>query len=264
METLVPFTAMAARVSGAACLPRHVALTSEAGSPVCALARKLDGLASLTNPDRAALEDLGGYVRPVERYAVLAEQGGVADHALIVFAGFAGRYKCRVSGRRQILAFLVPGDFCDRGALHGYALDHEIEALTKCQVAMVPRPAYLDLLGRHPRIAIALQRARLAEEATAREWMVSTGMRSGLERMAHLLCELLERLGSIGHVTNGQYDLPLTQTDLADALGMSSVHVNRVLQALRRDRLIATRGRRLQVLAPQRLSQVAEFEAGYL
>jgi CRP-like cAMP-binding protein len=176
---------------------------------------------------------LTSYVRPVARHAVLVEQEGVAHHALIVFAGFASRYKRRMSGRRQILAYLVPGDLCDRGALHGYPLDHAIETLTRCQVAKVPRTAYIDLLGRHPRIALALQRARLAEEATAREWTANIGMRSGLERTAHLLCELHERLGSIGQVSDGQFDLPLTQADLADTLGLSNVHVNRVLQALR-------------------------------
>ncbi|MCJ2138438.1 Crp/Fnr family transcriptional regulator [Methylobacterium sp. E-066] len=255
---------MDALVSKVARVPRHSAPPLKEGHSVCALARKLDGLASLTQQDRAALEGLTGYVHAVVRHTVLAEQEGVADHALIVFAGFASRYKRRVSGRRQILAYLVPGDLCDRGALHGYPLDHTIEALTPCRVAKVPRPVYLDLLGRHPRIALAVQRAKLAEEATAREWMVSIGIRSGRERMAHLLCELLERLGAIGQVTDGQYHLPLTQEDLADALGLTSVHVNRVLQALRRDGLISLRERRLRILAPRRLSQLAEFEAGYL
>ncbi|MGT2489000.1 Crp/Fnr family transcriptional regulator [Methylobacterium oryzae CBMB20] len=125
----------------------------------------------------------------------------------------------------------------------------------------MPRAAYLELLGQHPRIALALQRAKLAEEATAHEWMANIGMRSGPERMAHLLCELLERLGSIGEVAAGQYDMPLTQIDLADTLGLSSVHVNRVLQALRRDGLITLAGRRLRIVAPRQLRELAEFEA---
>lgn len=264
METLAPLTVMDAAVSRVADVPWRSTTAPEEGSSICPLTRKLDSFAPLTDEDRAALEGLSGYVRRVDRHAVLVEQDCVADHALIVFAGFASRYKRRVSGRRQILAYLVPGDLCDRGALHGYRLDHAIEALTHCGVAKVPRAAYLDLLGRHPRIALALQRARLAEEAMAREWMVSIGMRSGPERMAHLFCELMERLGLIGQVTDGQYDMPLTQMDLADTLGLSSVHVNRVLQALRRDGLISLRGRRLRILAPRRLSQLAEFEAGYL
>jgi CRP-like cAMP-binding protein len=233
-------------------------------SPVSALVRKLDGIAPLTDTDRAVLMGLTRYVRPIERHTVLVEQEGVADHALIVVAGFACRYKRRASGRRQILAYLIPGDFCDRGALHGYPLNHTIETLTRCRIAKVPRTAYLDLLDQHPRIAFALQRAKLAEEATAREWMANIGMRSGLERMAHLLCELLERLGSIGEVAAGQCDMPLTQTDLADALGLSSVHVNRVLQALRRDGLITLRAHRLRILGPRQLRELAEFEARYL
>ncbi|WP_336491065.1 Crp/Fnr family transcriptional regulator [Methylobacterium nigriterrae] len=262
--TLAPIALMDPAVSGAARVPRHLARAPEGGGPVCTLAHKLDGFAPLTGQDRAALEGLTGYVRPVERHTVLVEQECVANYALIVFAGFASRFKRRLSGRRQILAYLIPGDLCDRGALHGYPLDHAIETLTDCRIAKVPRTAYLDLLGRHPRVALALQRARLAEEATAREWMANIGMRSGLERTAHLLCELLERLGRIGQASDGQFDLPLTQGDLADALGLSNVHVNRVLQALRRDGLISLRGSRLRILAPRRLRQLAEFEAGYL
>ncbi|GJE03002.1 Crp/Fnr family transcriptional regulator [Methylobacterium isbiliense] len=264
METPVPIAVMESAVSGGARVPPRLAPTPEGDRPACALARKLDGFAPLTEQDRTALVDLIGHVRPVERHAVLVEQDSVPDHALIVFAGFASRYKRRVSGRRQIVAYLVPGDLCDRGALHGHPLHHTLETLTPCHIAKVPRAAYLDLLGRHPRIALALQRARFVEEATAREWVVNLGMRSGVERMAHLLCELMERLGSIGQVTDGQYDLPLTQLDLADTLGLSSVHVNRVLQVLRRDGLISLQGRCLHILAPRRLRQLAEFEVAYL
>ena len=109
MEILVPIIVGDARVSRAARVPRDLASARTESSAVCALARKLDGLASLTEQDRAALEGLIGYVRSIERYAVLVEQDGVADHALIVFAGLAGRYKRRLSGSRQILAYLVPG-----------------------------------------------------------------------------------------------------------------------------------------------------------
>jgi CRP-like cAMP-binding protein len=239
-------------------------LVPEAGGSVGALVRKLGGYAVLGAEDRAALAGLAGFVRSVERYTVLVEQDCVADHALIVCTGFACRYKRRISGRRLIFAYLIPGDHCDRGAVYGYPLDHTIEALTRGQIAKVPRGHYLDMLERHPRIALAFQRAKLAEEATAREWMANIGMRLGPERMAHLLCELLERHGSIGQVTGDQFDLPLTQADLADALGLTSVHVNRVLQALRRDGLIALRGRRLRILAPRRLRELGEFEARYL
>ncbi|TGD97660.1 Crp/Fnr family transcriptional regulator [Methylobacterium nonmethylotrophicum] len=264
METFATATVMDPAVPGFARTRRHAAPAAGRSRPGCALARKLAGFGPLDEQDRAALEGLTGYVRPVERHTVLVEQDGVADHALIVFAGFASRDKHRASGRRQIVAYLIPGDLCDRGVLHDYPLDHTIEALTHCLVAKVPRAAYLDLLGRHPRIALALQRARLAEEATAHEWVANVGMRSGTERTAHLLCELMERLGMIGQVTDGQYDLPLTQVDLADTLGLSSVHLNRVLQALRRDKLISLREQRLRILAPRQLRALAEFEAGYL
>ena len=244
-------------------LPRSSPAPREDGL-VCALARKLDGFAPLTEQDRAALVGLSGYAQPVERHTVLLEQEDVADYALIVFAGFCRPVQAPNVRPAPHHRLSRPGDLCDRGALHGYPLSHGIETLTRCRIAKVPRAAYLDLLGHHPRIALALQHARLAEEATAHEWMASIGMRSGLERMAHLLCELLERLGAIGRISNGQFDLPLTQVDLADTLGLSSVHVNRLLQTLRRDGLIALRQRRVRILAPRRLRELAEFEAGYL
>lgn len=262
MRTVATMTMMNPTATGLARIPRPTAQGGDGAG--CALARRLGGYTVLDEQDRAALAGLIGFVRPVERRTILVEQDTVAYHAVIVFAGFASRDKHRASGRRQIVAYLVPGDLCDRGVLHDYPLGHTIETLTPCLVARVPRTAYLDLLGRHPRIALALQRARLIEEATAHEWLANIGMRSGTERTAHLLCELMERLGTVGQVTDGQYDLPLTQTDLADTLGLSSVHVNRVLQALRRDRLISLSGHRLRILAPRRLRELAEFDDGSL
>ena len=243
--------------------PRCLVEARNDGQP-CVFGRRLAGLIPLTAQDQAALEGLMVHIKPVDPHTVLVEQECVSDHALVIFAGFACRHKRRGSGRRQIVSFLLPGDQCDRGAVDGYSIDHTIETLTRCRVAKVPRAIYLDVLDRHPRVALALQRARLVEEAVAREWMVSLGTRSGVERTAHLLCELMERLGSIGQASDGCYDLPLTQGDLADALGLSNVHVNRSLQVLRRGGLILLKGGHLQILAPRRLCQLAEFEARYL
>src|SRR4051794_28334456 len=123
METLAVTALMNAAVPGATRVPRHPSKAPEEDGCYCALARRLESLAPLAGQDRAALEGLSGYVGSVARNTVFVEQEGVAEHALVVFAGFASRYKRRVSGRRQIVGYLVPGDFCDRGALHGYPLD---------------------------------------------------------------------------------------------------------------------------------------------
>lgn len=263
MNILAQITSFDPVVTPAARVPRH-SREEEHDSGPCTFASRLAGLIPLTLQDLAAIDGLIGYARPVERHTMLLDQGCVADHALVILDGFACRHKRRMSGRRQIVSFLLPGDHCDRGAVHAYPLDHAIETLTQCRVAKIPRATYLDLLGQHPRLALALQRAKLVEEAMAREWIASLGMRSSIERMAHLLCELMERLGSIGQASDGHYDLPLTQVDLADALGLSSVHVNRSIQFLRRDGLIALNRRHLQILAPRRLYELAEFEAAYL
>lgn len=264
MARPTPIPATQRAVLGGASVTLHLASAPERDESGGGLIRKLDGLAPLTAKDRAALASLIGLVRPAGPRSVLVEQDVVADHALVVFAGFAGRYKRHPSGRRQIVALLSPGDLCDRGALHHEPLDHTVETLSHCQIAWVPRAAYRDLLDRHPAIERAMQRARLAEEATAREWIANLGLRSGLERTAHLLCELHERLRSVGQASEGQFDDPLTPMDMADALGMTSVHVSGVLQILQRDGLIALRGGRLRIVAPDRLRQLAGFEAAYL
>lgn len=159
METVVAITMTNPAGPGRVRPPRRTA--PEGVDAVSARIRKLDSYAPLTEPERAPLVSLARNVRTVERHAILVEQDDVADQALIVSSRFAGRYKRRASGRRQILAYLIPGDFCDRGALQGYSLDHTIETQTRCRIARVPRAAYLALIGQHPGIALALQRAKL-------------------------------------------------------------------------------------------------------
>jgi CRP-like cAMP-binding protein len=195
---------------------------------------------------------------------VIVEEGSAPLESCLVLEGFAGRTRILAEGARQILAFHIPGDFCD---LHSFLLprmDHSIEALGRCKVAKVPHRRIAEIIERFPRLTRALWWDMALDAAIHREWMVSLGRRSAYEQMAHLLCEMLLRLRVVGLASGDGFDLPLTQEQLGDAFGLSTVHVNRMLQALRRGNLIATAGRRITVPDLEALKEVAGFDPTYL
>ncbi|MDR7037791.1 CRP-like cAMP-binding protein [Methylobacterium sp. BE186] len=228
------------------------------------LIRKLERFVPLSEDDRAALEWVCSSPRSVEPHLDLAREGSVPEDAIVVLGGFACRYTLRQNGARQILAYLLPGDLCDADLPNLGRMDHAIGTLSTCMVVRVPRETLVSLTEHHPNVARALRLAKLAEEATARAWIVSLGCRSATERLTHLFCELRTRLEAVGLVREGWHPLPLTQVDLADTLGLSNVHVNRVLQNLRRKGLILLKGRSLKLLDLEGLRAVAEFSPRYL
>ncbi|OAS26607.1 hypothetical protein A5481_05240 [Methylobacterium platani] len=226
--------------------------------------RKLSAYGPLTAQEQEALADLGAGAQRVEgRHDLLAE-GGAPESAVLIVEGVACRYRHRPSGARQITAYLLPGDLCDPDfALLG-RMNHSVGTLGPCRVARVAREALSGLTDRHPGLARAFRLAKLAEEETTREWVMNIGCRSAIERVSHLLCELHERLRTVGWATKGGYDLPLTQQDLADTTGLSNVHVNRVLRQLRLMRIVEVGGRRVDILNLPGLQGIAEFQADYL
>jgi CRP-like cAMP-binding protein len=227
------------------------------------LIRRLENFTRLSDSDKRMLE---GAVRGVRQFSprqdIIREDdppGGVH----LVLEGFACRYKHLEDGRRQIMAYFLPGDFCD---LHVFVLkrmDHNLGALTLCTVADIPRETILDLLSQ-PRIAQALWWATLVDEATLREWLVNLGQRTALERIANVLVELFVRLKAVGLTQGNRCELPVTQAELADSSGLSSVHVNRMVQQLRAEGLIQLRGRTLTILDPEGLKAAAMFNPNYL
>ena len=228
------------------------------------LIRRLQGLVSLTGADIAALREIGAAARRVDPHVDLFPAGGDSQDALFVLEGYAGRYKQRRTGARQIIAYLLPGDFYDGDTPYRGHTDHAVGTLSTCLVARISHQALGALMAEHPKIAQALQLAKLVEAAIAREWIVNLGCRSGTERMAHLFCELMDRMDAVGLARDDSCPLPLTQPDLADTLGFSNVHTNRVLQELRHQGLIEVRGKRLTLLMPQRVRDLVEFNPGYL
>lgn len=225
---------------------------------------KLEHGAALSDDDRRALVRAIRDTRQIgARQDVIAE-GQKPDNVHVVLDGFACRYKLLHDGERQIMAFLVPGDMCDLHITILGAMDHNIGTLGPCLMAFLPKDVLADLTEARPAVNRALWWATLVDEGTLREWLVSMGRRPADKQMAHLFCELLLRLESVGKAKGNSFDFPVTQTDLGDTLGLSPVHVNRVLQQLRADGLIALSDKTLKVLDREGLEEFAGFDPNYL
>ena len=229
------------------------------------LVRKLESFTTLSDADQALLERISAETRMVMPHTDLVREGDKPDGVFLVMEGMACRHKHQVgSTARQITAYLLPGDLCDLDVALLNRMDHTITTLSACRVARIVPETIANILQHHPQIARALRMSTLVDEATLREWLVNVGCRSAIERIAHLFCELLVRLQAVGLVSENNYALPLTQADLADTTGLSTVHVNRSLQELRRQGLIELKNRHLKILNLPRLRAVGEFKADYL
>ena len=228
------------------------------------LIQKLERGARLTNDDRQVLQTAVLRSQHVGARKDLIREGDVPDNVHLILNGFACRYKMMPNGQRQIMAYLVPGDLCDLHVSILGEMDHSIATLCPCEVVFLPRSTIEDLTEKHSRIHRALWWATLVDEAILREWIVNMGRRPADRKLAHLLCELLMRLQAVGLATDNSYDFSVTQADLGDTLGLTSVHVNRVLQQLRSDGLIALKGRNLVINDVERLKAFAEFNPNYL
>lgn len=227
------------------------------------LARKLSTLGPLTEAERALLDTFPVHVREIGRDRDLVREGDRATHCMLLLEGFACRYRTLADGRRQIVSFQIAGDFMD---LQGFVLqrvDHSIAALTPSRIAAIPYTVLAEMV-QHPNLTRLLWCDTAIDAAIHREWIVNLGRRTAYQRISHVLCELVTRLQMVGLATGGACDLPLTQSELADATGLSTVHVNRVIQELRRDGLIELRGRNFTALNWDELKTAAEFDPSYL
>jgi len=225
--------------------------------------RKLEGFVPLPEADRAALLKASENVQAVPARTDLVQEGDTPAGVFLILEGFACRYKLRANGARQIMAYLVPGDACDFDVALLDLMDHSIATLSDCQVVRIA-PETIQVLLQRPAVAAALRKSTLVDEATLREWLLNVGRRSAPERLAHLFCELHLRLRAVGRADESRFELPLTQYDIADTTGMTSVHASRSLRELRQKGLIELRQKHLTILDLPHLEQLAEFKPGYL
>ena len=228
------------------------------------LIRKLEHFLPLSGEERRALDAACQDVITARAGEDLIREGDRPGHVHLLIEGWAYRYKLLPDGGRQIIAYLIPGDLCDIHIFILKRMDHGIGLLSDARVALIPEQAMVALLDTYPRVQRALFWSSLVEEAVVREWLANTARREPYERIAHLFCELWLRMSAVGLVEDGRFDLPLTQTELADTVGLNAVTVNRVLQRLRAEELITLKRKRLTILDADRLLAVSSFSANYL
>jgi CRP-like cAMP-binding protein len=194
----------------------------------------------------------------------IVHAGAALSESTLLFDGFVCRYKDLADGQRQIMEIHIPGDFLD---LHGFLLkriDHNVGAMTSARFAQVPHDALREISEHYPHLTRLLWFSTLIDAAIHREKILSIGRRNAVARIAHLLCELYVRLRLVGLAEEGGYRLPLKQADLADATGLTSVHVNRMLRRLRNEEILTFRGGEVTIHDWDRLQHIAEFNPTYL
>jgi CRP-like cAMP-binding protein len=228
------------------------------------LTRRWERRSLLSDQDRNALAALPCTRKIYNKDSYLVQEGDRPTECALLLKGFAYRQKLLHDGSRQIISIHIPGEFVDlQNSLLGLA-DHNVQSLSRCEVASVPIVALLDLVRHSPAIARAMWLDTLIDSSIFREWVVNVGRRDARTRIAHLLCELALRLDASGADAGPTYFFPLTQDQLADATGLTPVHTNRTLQTLRRDGLIALSSNALTVLDWERLREAGDFNERYL
>ena len=235
------------------------------GPPVAGpLLRKLNRLGLLSAKATSALEAMTATPYWAVADQDLFRQGDRPPDCKLILQGLVCRYKVLDDGRRQIVSFHVPGDIVDLNSLLLGALDHSISTLTAVRLVSIKHATLLDWMRQHSDFGRLLWLDTLIDASIFREWVVNVGRRTARERIAHLLCELVVRLRAAGLAQDRAFDLRITQAELADATGLSPVHVNRTVQELRRDGLIEMNNKTLITLDWEALKQTAGFDPAYL
>jgi len=228
------------------------------------LIRKLERFEPWSADERQSVLDTIDCTLRLPAHTHLVQEGEIPDGVHVMLEGFACAYKLLPDGRRQVIAYCVPGDICDLRSIMLARLDCSIGSLSQAIVARLGRPKLREVTLQYPRIARALWRTTLVEQAIAREWVVNVGQRTAFSRAAHLLCEMFLRLRAVGLVQENTCEFPLTQTEIADTLALSTVHVNRTLMELRRSGLITLRDKQLTLHHLAGLEAAAGFNPAYL
>jgi CRP-like cAMP-binding protein len=226
--------------------------------------RKLRSISPLADDELHCISTLPFSTRSVAADQDVVREGERPSDCCLVVEGFTCRYKLTDEGKRQIFSFHTPGDIPDLQSLHLKVMDHSLMTITPSKLAFIPHESVKKAMHQCPRVADILWRDTLIDAAIFREWMVGIGRRSAYARIAHLLCEVFMRLKAVDLTDGDRCEWPITQTEIGDALGLSTVHVNRSLQELRGDDLIQLRDRSLKVLNWEGLKKAGEFDPTYL
>lgn len=218
----------------------------------------------LTDEERAVLRSIIVREKWYSTGEDLVSEGERPGHSCLLLAGFTARYKLTGEGTRQITALHIAGDFVDLHAFLLKTMDHGVVALSRCHVAFVDHGDLKAVTESHPHLTRMLWLDTLVHGSIHRAWIVALGRRSKASHLAHIVCELYVRLRAVHQVNGWSFHLPLSQNEMADVLGLSLVHMNRVIQSLRRDGLISWANHTVTILNWERLKEVAEFDPTYL
>jgi CRP-like cAMP-binding protein len=229
-----------------------------------ALVAKLSQFAPLSHKDIGLLVALCVPEERLRAEVNIVVEGETPRSLFVVTRGMAYRYRLMPDGRRQMLTILLPGDLFGLPRFLLHPMDHSVAAIGPTRIAAIGREAVIDIVANHPRIGAALWWSVMQEEAMLRERIVALGRRSARGRVAYLVCEIVWRQRALGIAEGHAVRLPFTQTDLGDMLGLTAVHINRVLQGFRRDELITLDRRRLTLLDIERLQGIAGLTPEYL
>jgi CRP-like cAMP-binding protein len=228
------------------------------------LVLRLEAIGNLSDAERQAVRNL-----PITAREFRADQDIVREQdrpwqSCLLLEGFLQRYKMLPDGTRQIISFHVPGDIPDLESLHITTMDHSLATVTASRVALISHDAIRELTRAHPHIGDLFWRATLIDAAIFREWIVNVGSRDAHSRIAHLICELYLRLKAVGLTNGHSFEAPITQSEIGEATGLSTVHVNRSVQKLRLEGLITLEKARCTIKSWEGLKQAAGFDPTYL
>lgn len=232
--------------------------------PLANLLHELELHSRLPAEDRQAVLGLPYRLRRLDAGSYLVREGDIPTHCCVLVDGYAYRQKVTGNGARQILSVCIPGDAVDLQNMFLDIADHAVQMLTKGTVADVPREALQELVLTRPAVGTAIIQLTLVEASILREWVVNVGRRDARARVAHILCEFAVRLESRGLTSDHGFELPMTQEQLADATGLTPVHVNRVLKSLENDGLISRKRRNIHYSDWRALQDAGDFTRGYL
>lgn len=219
---------------------------------------------SLSASEQQAMENVCGAPRRYPARHSLLRAGDSPPGLFLILRGVACRFATLPGGHSQSYAYLLPGDIVGMRALVGLTMDHSVRALTPLDVALMPKESVSALVNEYPNISKALLRFSQIEAAMSRQWLLNVGHRSAFTALAHLFCEIFLRLQAAGLTQDNSGPLPLTQTDLAEALALSPVHLNRTLMKMRRAGVATLTGGKLCILNRDALWAAAKFDAQYL
>ncbi|GHB34164.1 Crp/Fnr family transcriptional regulator [Salinicola rhizosphaerae] len=225
---------------------------------------RLDNFTSLAAEEKEAFQSALKRHRQVARGEHLLSAGSEPRAIHVILQGWASRYKLLDNGQQHIVAYLMPGDICDVHITLLKRMDHSVRAETAMRVGVIGQDALDRLLREHPRLARALYWSMMVDESIAREWLINQAGRSAEERIAHLFCELLVRSRASGLADDNVFQFPMSQTKIGEAMGMTSVHANRVMQSLRRRGLIETGRKSIRILNWPAIQAFSGFTDDYL